>query len=1002
MPNALQEAGALSEPTNFAPLHTNRIFTGLWTNRSLLRDAATNDYQEHFGMGRQDSILGGQNSEISPKLTLLRRAGTSVYNKNSIPPVKRFYSWNTFTLTDEATKVLADTASAVYDVTGANDGTGNGANTAVWSKAAGAGPTYFLGVGNTLLFTNGKENKQWTIPLGRWTANTTYHAGDRILDPNGNQWLCAGFYPNKITQAQVQSTQGGNVATITATSNVTGTMVPGALYGTSVTAMNRVVFQPSQLNGAIVTWSNLPSNVPTFAAANIGGYYVSVASAGGTSGATAPTWSGTYVTDNIVLWVNQGPTIADWGIQAPITQPNVSQTTKPNPYPSWTASTAYCVNTAGGGFLAIIDDNSNVQVLKVTAGLVNIGATGNSKPTPWGTTSGAATTDGTLTWNCAGSGAWVANGSVSAYQVIVVTVGSQQMFFQNQTSGGVYTSGPTPPIWPAAIGATIGDGPNVVWMNVGLTLQWSTLGAKCPVLFNPTILDPNGYLQNVLQPGKSSAAGSEPSFKTSLGAVTTDATVSWSNAGAFAVAGTAPVTYGYEYMNSVTVDLSNMSPPSIAITANVGDNIIVQGPGSADTQVDTIVIFRTVQGGSTYGEIGQVPNPGAGQTWSFTDTTTDAAVNIEWQAQRGGEGTPLPIGATCLGYHVGRIFAAVGNVVWVSSGPDATVGGSSGNAGFDIQLVAQSKITRFWACSLGMVVFTVRDAYIILGSGTDTDPLYMVVFIENLPLRSYDCFTVNKTTPYLLMANNQLVALDPSAGIVESGFPIADMLMNEYDSSASYVTFHSQSSLDSALYVANGAVVPPGSTTSSATGQWYRMAQNNAPESGSAWSTKAILAGGTMGCVQSVEVTPGVYRLLISGTTTGPIWQRDSTKNTDNGNAFPVQTFFGNIVLALPGQLAALSFITLESVKTGTRAGLALLLGEVSGTFETLNRTRQDPPILPPSNTLYSDRYHFAQNQNEAWCRHFQMEVSWPAEDAANELLTFTIFGQTWQEMRSQ
>jgi hypothetical protein len=343
----------------------------------------------------------------------------------------------------------------------------------------------------------------------------------------------------------------------------------------------------------------------------------------------------------------------------------------------------------------------------------------------------------------------------------------------------------------------------------------------------------------------------------------------------------------------------------------------------------------------------------------------------------------------------------VGNVVWVRSGPDATVVGSSGNSGFDTQLVAQSKIIRFWACSLGMVVFTVRDAYIILGSATDSDPLYMVVFIENLPLRSYDCFTVNKTTPYILMGNNQLVALDPSAGIIEAGFPIADRLEEEYDSSASYVTFHTQTSRENALYIGNGGV-SGGGTKAPATGQWYRMAQNNAPEQGSAWSTKATLAGLNMGCVQSVEVTPGVYRLLISGTAAGPIWQRDLTKNTDNGNTFAVQTVLGNIVLALPGQLAALSFITLESVKTGTRAGLALLLGELSGTFEALKRTRQDPPILPPSNTLFSDRYHFAQNQSEAWCRHFQMELTWPAEDAANELLTFTIFGQTWQEMRSQ
>ena len=123
MPNALQQAGAGSEPTNFAPLHTNRIFTGLWTNRSFLRDAATNVYQEKYGMGRQDSILAGFNSEISARLTLKRRAGSSLYANNNLNIIaRRFYSFNTFNLTDEFIRVMADTDTDVLDIT-------NGANT---------------------------------------------------------------------------------------------------------------------------------------------------------------------------------------------------------------------------------------------------------------------------------------------------------------------------------------------------------------------------------------------------------------------------------------------------------------------------------------------------------------------------------------------------------------------------------------------------------------------------------------------------------------------------------------------------------------------------------------------------------------------------------------------------------------------------------------------------------------------------------------------------------
>ena len=639
MANLLQQAGASSEPTSFAPLHTNRIFTGLWTNRNVLRDAATSDYQEKYGMSRQDSILGGFNSEISSRLTLVRRSGNSVYNGNTVPPVNRFYSFITQGSNGVSSiRVIADTTNAIYDVTAPNV-------TLLKTKDPfGSGPAFFLGVGNTLYWSEGFTQWQWFFPNGQ-------------------------IYPWGIAREQV------------------------------------------------------------------------------------------------------------------------------------------------------------IQILSVT---------------------------------------------------------------------------PTAP-------------PATATLNV---------------------------------------------------------------------------QYGYAFRNSITNDISNMSNASAIVAVADGYQVQIQGRTTTQLGADKIVIYRTAQGGSTFFQRDEIDMPTGTIFFQYTDTIDDTELNIFLQAQRQGEGTPLAGLITCLGYHVGRIFAAKNNVVCVSSGPDAIVSGSSGNAGFDTFFTAQSPITRFWPCSLGMVVFTVRDAYIILGSGTDADPLYMVTFIEQLPLLHFDAFTVNKTTPMLMMGNNMVVALDPSAGIVEVGFPIADRFEEEFNPALAYVTYHSQSSRESALYVANGS------------GYWYRMNQNNAPEQGSAWSPRANIAG--MGCVQSVEITPGIFRLLWSGTAPGPIMMRDVNARTDNGVAYPAETDFGSIVMAQPGQLAAISFITLESRRVGTRAGLALLLGEISGDFEELKRTRQDPTNLPPSTTLFSDRYHFAQNQNTAWCRHFQMRISWPAEDAANELLTFTIFGQTWQEMRSQ
>jgi hypothetical protein len=848
MANLLQQAGAASEPTNFAPLHTNRIFTGLWTNRSPLRDAATSGYQERAGMGRQDSIITGYNSEISNRLTLRRRWGTGVYNSNVLPPVKRFYSFNTFSLSDELIRVMADTDATVYDATAPG-------LTPIFQKSPAAvgnkNGTFFLGVGNTLYFTNGVDNKQWN-------------------------------------------------------------------YGT-----------------------------------------------------------------------NQ---VFDWGIVAPTTAPVATQEPRPNPYPGWSQDVAYAahVQTNNGNFafngLVIVGSDNNLQ--KTTDNNTLLGLAEPAWLPP-----GNTTVDGTTNWFNLGPFAWKTGFGYGLGNLCIgypEPSGTPPQLFVSISSGTSNATG-IPPNWPAQIGRQIGDGTNgLIWQNIGRALQWSDVGISgqnVAVRNSQYLVDANGNLQAVYQMGRT-AATPPNIWASEKAALTSDNTIIWQNAGPYSVPGTAPVLYGYAFKNSITKDIGEMSPRSAPITVIQGNQVTVQGDGSTQAGNDVVILYRTAAGGSTFLYLAEFPNPSPGVKWSYTDTTPDSGLNATIQAQVRGEGTPLPAGATCLGYHLGRIFAAVGNVVYVSSGPDAIASTSSGNSGFNTTFTAQSKITRFWTCSLGLVVFTVRDAYIVLGSATPNDPLYMVVFIEQVPLLSYDAFTTNKTTPMLMQGNNIVIALDPSAGIVEIGFPIANVLYDDYDAAKAYATFHSESSEETALYVANGV------------DHWYRMNSNNAPEQGSAWSPRANIA--QMGCVQSVEVTPGTFRLLIHTTVAGPILQRDRNARTDNGTPYPVRTVFGNIVLAQPGQLAALSFITLESVRVGTRAGLAVLLGEISGQFDHLSRTRQDPPNLPPSRTLYSDRYHFEQNQQTAWCRHFQMEITWPAEDAISELLTYTIFGQTWQEMRVQ
>jgi hypothetical protein len=833
MANAIQQAGGAAEPSSFAPLHTNRMFTGLWTNRNPLSDASVSTNMEKYGLGLQDSIIAGLNTELSSKLTLRRRYGTSVYNSQTFPPIRRFYPFNTFTLTDELVHVMADTDATVYDATGPNT------KTAIWQKSAAAVglPTFFLGVGNTLYFTNGVDNKQWN-----YTANQVWN----------------------------------------------------------------------------------------------------------------------------------------WGIVAPTTAPSVSFSVYES-YQSWLPLTVFSRTNRFAPVL-IVDSNANIQ------NCTGPGVTGIGNPA-WHTNYLEGTTDGGTTWQNMGSGVWTASAAHGANDLIYqAATDGRTYFYQAQTSGN---SAAVRPNWLPGLNSITQDG-GVNWLNLGMYMNRAELGGdSVTILAASVILDPSGNVQSCLQAGRTGTTA--PSFNSTQSGFTTDPAgsylsgqVIWQNTG---VVGS--VQYGFAFKNSQSRDISNMSPPSAVISKSDTQEVFVQQNGSSDPQVDTIVIYRTARGGSTFFYLDEIPNPGAG-TWTYGDIKPDSALNVTIQAQRAGEGTPLPAGATCMAYHLQRTFVAVGNVTYVSSGPDAIASTSSGNAGFITTFTSQSKIIRYWVSPLGLVIFTVRDSYIILGSGTDSDPLYQTTFIDNLPLLHYDAFTTHLTTPYMLLGTNMLVSLDPSAGITEVGFPIADRLEAEFNPATAYVSYHMQASKEAALYVDDGV------------GSWYRMSATTAPESGLNWSPKATL-GTPSSAVQSVEVLPGQNRLLIGPQPQGgPIRMRDLTTNTDMGTPFTCHATFGSIVLAHPGELAQLAFFTLESRKVGSRAALSVLLGEVFGTFEPLGRTRQDPPLLPPSNTLYSDRYHFLQSQNPAWCRHFQMDIAWPAEDAANELLTFTIFGQTWQEYRSQ
>ena len=1149
MANPLQMAGATLPPSDYAPLHINRMKSGLWPNTNPLRDASSSEVEEKYFGGNQDSINDGVNCEISTRISLVRRPGNDPYSPNIInnfPPVKRFYGWNTFTLTDEAVRVMADTSNVVYDVTAGH------APQAILTKASGAASTYFLGVGNTLYMTDGAENVQlnnatgaiikWGVdapvnaptvsqaprpnPYPAWQPSTGYpvanaaRPGMLILDdpaaalPNfsiiplfgGAANLCIGCGQGNVNGAVIQlppgfdttrllvwTSPGEGISNNTVTSGVyqstggngvtnsafqtfsggfafnatTNWIAVGWTAGAPVTVTTQgnyttIVFRTAMSDDIAMVFGTgfdqslvpIPSGFGTTNVQWMAGMVGGTTNLGHTMQGvqncnliTTPTqliiaavyndndgnsWQGTagvfaifYTPSvNIVVGPATNSTALAIGIfpnqyQVLLFATNIVQgTTFEITGRTVTGTTgAMCGWTPSGsnesqGWSALVPNNTfdgfyqdgeghrwsgygncfGLSAINVPyTGNVEVfngnGVTGGAEPSPWNPAVGGTTPDNTVLWTNLGPYPWQSSTSYAVGAVVMASPasppGTAPQFFVASTAG---VSGTTTPNWVAGAGLQVADG-SVVWTNQGKALTWGDIGPNTPITSATAIVDFNGYLQSVVQPGVSGSTA--PNFQTETGALTTDGGVVWQNGGPFAIAGTGPVQYGYAFEQSAPIDISNMSPKSPQITVIQGNQVMVQGYGTDASGVDTIVLYRTAQNGSTFLQLATFPNPGKGVQWTYIDTTPDSQLNTELQAQVNGEGTPLPIGATCLAYHLGRIFAAVGNVVWISSGPDAIVSGSSGNAGFDTTFTVQSKIIRFWVTSLGVVVLTVRDAYLIGGTATPTDPLYIKTWIENIPLLNYDAFTVLLSTAYLFGGTRMVQALDPSAGIVEVSFPIAPNV-NLIDPKTAYLTFQTGGSGETALYLGDGVDT------------WYRMAPTSAPETGINWSPKAVIKGG-FSALQSVEILPGTMALLLGPSpSSGVILKRNPTLYSDNGTPYPMQVEYNPIVLAVPGQLAGLAWMTLKCAATGKAPDLGVLLDEIDGEYEDVPRTRQDPPNLPPSTSLLSNRHSLLQGQKPVWCQSIKYSLTWGETDTPDELYSVTILGQIWQEQRSQ
>jgi hypothetical protein len=493
--------------------------------------------------------------------------------------------------------------------------------------------------------------------------------------------------------------------------------------------------------------------------------------------------------------------------------------------------------------------------------------------------------------------------------------------------------------------------------------------------------------------------------------------------------------YAYAYKNkNGDGSVSSGSPIAVASVTLGTTTVTVSGARSTDPQIDTVQIFRGVQNSqSPLLLLTEIANPGSG-TWSYNDVhTPDTSLNPFILCPENGAGNPPLPGMTAPEYHCGRFFAIVGNLVVYSGGPDTTNGnGLTAWPPLNVIPLPEQGIRLFSGITTRghtLFVWTPTNVYAIFGDGTSSNRFTPAVpYMRGAGILNYDAVTIVGNTFYAYTSQFKVISFDPGAGQLDVGFPIADQFiqLNTGDVPAAFglffdpvsttVTWHSgygrpgftgvAGASDTALYVVGGPFSDGSGDTS---GVWFRMTPVAAPETGLQWSPLSKIAN-SASAMQSIEVAPGQFKLLIGPPVgvinTRPIGFRDNEAKKDFGAAYPSWEVLGNIVLCESGEIAEIAHIALKSAAAGARPKVALLLGEIKATstapWDNLAITSTDPPILPPPQSYYSDRYSAMQNGVCPKCDNFQLKIDYGAQDAADELLTFSVYGAKYKERRNQ
>jgi hypothetical protein len=946
----LQAAGAQIQPSASAPLHTNEWFTGMLTNGNPLGPGAVPYlYQKFYSASRYDRLIGGLNTEITARATVGRRPGHTVVNASPGSAAKRMYMFQGFNASGQNNRLLADLGTTVADVTGTG-------TSPLFTKSSGAGRACFQGVGNTCYIGDGIDLEKYMQPGQSWQANTVFQQGALIIDTNGNVQVAETFATLAITGVQIIEHSGSYYAVVTFQNGINWTI------GTSITFAGLQAY--TALNGvtaATVTAASVSFNananqaiIPVSAASiygpatDVGTGSSQPSATQGQSGASAPSWATglhAFTADGNIFWQNYGAPVYPWSPTPLSTAPTMVAGGLPNNSDIRFWQPNLFIHNSGGSnlYFSILDPNNNVQLQIVPAGSQIL--TGVTEP-PW----------------------------------------SQQ----------------APPPGNNDFTGLTNDG-SAQWLNCGVIEGWTSgftyNGFQC-------IRDSNGNLQ---YPGgvSGTTGASQPTWNTTAGGTTADGSITWINIGPGIVLLTGTRSYFAAY-HTISGQVTTVSPsvalnPSGAVLGPAGATLAtLSAPRGTNADIDQIWIFATAQGGSLPLLLGIIPNPTSG-SWSFSDNFPDSFLNSETVGPQNHANDPPAAGFVPAAFHLGLVCGFVGTTLFYSNGT-TTIGNPNESFPPANNFQLPSLPVAAWSTALGLIVLRVDGISVMLGTNTSSNPLYVVNIFDGVGLASRDGYSTRGNSLFMVTTTGKVVRFTTSQFIsaiqgVESGvsqvlpddeigFPIGDLL-TQFTPANCYVAWYEGPSNDSGLFVCDGS------------GSWYMMRVMTLPDEATPWSPKATIATG-ISSIYACETAPGITSLLIA-TPAGPIWKRDTTIYLDAGMSYSANAIVSPIVLSQPGSTATVRFITTEEVKISGASPLtvSVLFDELSGTFINLTHVTNDPPNLAKSKTIEIQRFQTQQGAGTIpVCRYLLEEISWAAQNYANELLTNTIYGTLPEKAR--